>query len=341
MKTLSPVFSNIIFILALALTACDGGDTGGNSDGTTYTAGKSVAYTVGSGTSAVSFNMHYAPSGSFSSEDDTVNKGTTSPPTTITVSHDYWIARTAVTYELWMSVWNWAKDYSYNFTNFDPADYEPQYPVIFISWRDAVVWCNALTEYYNATSKVSLVCVYTYNGDIVKDAYVDDTVIDWANLTIATTAKGFRLPTSDEWELAARYQNGTNWTPVDHVSGDTSGYCYDFGISSTPSSVFGNYAWWGYEYDGGNCTSTKIVGTAGSLTPNTPCTGNANALGLYDMSGNVWQWCINTYNAPSNLRVFRGGSWRDDRKWLALGWIGYGYSTDGYGFVGLRPVRTQ
>jgi formylglycine-generating enzyme required for sulfatase activity len=111
----------------------------------------------------------------------------------------------------------------------------------------------------------------------------------------ALTGKSYRLPTEAEWAYAAR--------------GCNAGICDTFTYSG--SDTIENVAW--YKDNGSN--KTHAVGTKA-----------ANGLGLYDMSGNVWEWCYDWYDSyPSNTsstpainptgassdskRVVRGGSW--------------------------------
>lgn len=62
------------------------------------------------------------------------------------------ISETEVTYELWRE------------------DLSDQQPATAMNWRDAMVWCNALTEYYNAANGTSLACAFTHQGQVVRDS---------------------------------------------------------------------------------------------------------------------------------------------------------------------------
>ena len=135
------------------------------------------------------------------------------------------------------------------------------------------------------------------------------------------TGLTFRLPTEAEWEYAAR--GGNKATTQTLYSG---------------SNTIGDVAW----YDGNSSSSTHAV--AGK---------SANALGLYDMSGNVWEWCNDWYGSygsgaqtdptgPSSgsFRVLRGGSWFRDATGCRVAYR-YGISVSSrYYYNGMRLALT-
>jgi formylglycine-generating enzyme required for sulfatase activity len=133
------------------------------------------------------------------------------------------------------------------------------------------------------------------------------------------SANGYRLPTEAEWEFAA--QGGTK----------SKGYTY------SGSNDIGSVAW----YDNNSGSTTHSVGGK-----------SPNELGIYDMSGNVWEWCWDWYgsyastsqNNPTgstsgNYRVLRGGSWRRSGNYCRVAFRNYG--DPGHGSInrGLRVLR--
>ncbi|MDH5721218.1 MAG: SUMF1/EgtB/PvdO family nonheme iron enzyme, partial [Spirochaetia bacterium] len=142
-------------------------------------AGFQKSETVG----GLTFNMRYVPPKTFptgvdDSGDIDVDSVQDIPPTA-TVANGYLIAETEVTYELWYKVYTWATvgdgapahtgEAQYTFGNMGIPGHDgtagnettSQEPVTTINWRDAMVFSNALTEYYNAMNGTIIGCVYT------------------------------------------------------------------------------------------------------------------------------------------------------------------------------------
>ena len=247
------------------------------------------------------------------------------------------------TYNLWYIVRIYAEQNGYAFANpgqegsrgkrgAAPSSAGAFQPVTMISWRDAAVWCNALSEMSSKTP------CYVLDGKILRDstdtAALDRCSCDWS-------ADGYRLPTESEWECAARktangFQNGAL----------ASGQIDD-------SVDEGDVAW----FDA-NASETHIVGTAGSVfekeAPPAPGSGRPNASGIFDMSGNVlefcWDWLADYQDANGVERssgpefgkekVCRGGSWSAYTGFIYCG-DRYGYDpSERYDFLGFRIARS-
>lgn len=148
-------------------------------------------------------------------------------------------------------------------------------PVESVSWYDAIYFCNKLSE------KLGFTLVYAVDGktDVATWNYTPhkgDSIR--GQVTQNTKANGFRLPTEEEWEYAAR--GGQNYTYSGSNDLDKVG--------------------WDYYNSGGK---THPVAQKKS-----------NGYGLYDMSGNVCEWCWDFCPYEGGGRINRGGScgWRDD-----------------------------
>lgn len=170
------------------------------------------------------------------------------------------------------------------------------HPVEKVNWYDAVYFCNKLSEKFGYTP------VYSVNGttDLTKWNYTPHNGNSIrGNVTQNTNANGFRLPTVEEWEYAAK--GGQNYT----YSG---------------SNNLDEVGW--YDYNSGNRTHPVAQ-------------KKANGYGLYDMSGNVWEWCWDVAPDNGDYRYNRGGGYNGDDYYCRVsdGYYIYAYfQCDPWGF---------
>lgn len=187
-------------------------------------------------------------------------------------------------------------------------------PVNYVNWYAAIAYCNKLSI------KEGLDCAYTVSGisDWENLAYSaiptssDDT---WNAATCNFEANGYRLPTEAEWEWLAR--GGENYTYAG-------------------SENVGEVAW----YYTGNTEGSRDVKTKA-----------VNGYGLYDMSGNVWEWCWDWYGSitsatgasgasSGNNRVRRGGSWYSSAGFCEVAHRSYYSPYNRFSYIGFRLVRS-
>ena len=236
----------------------------------------------------------------------------------------FYMDRYEVTKALWDEVYQWAIAHGYMFDH-PGSGKASAHPVQTIDWYDCVKWCNARSE------KESRTPAY-YTDAALSVRYRTGQVAPYVNWS-----SGYRLPTEAEWEKAARGGlSGHRFPWGDTISesqanyyGDTGNYSYDLG----PNGYNATFATGGFPY-------TSPAGYFG-----------ANGYGLYDMAGNVWEWCWDWYGGYSSgsqtdprgptsgsYRVLRGGGWGDYAIYCrAAGRYSY-YPAYGGINVGFRPV---
>ena len=210
------------------------------------------------------------------------------PAHTVTVN-SFFIGRTEITQTDWIA-----------FIGSNPSNFNScglNCPVESISWYDAMVYCNWLSEqdclvpaYY---SNSSFTDVYGKSGSVW-------SLPNTAPLFWNQSANGYRLPTEAEWEYAAR--------------GGASSNGFKWAGSNTPDDV----AWYNANSGG---------------TPHPVAQKQPNELGIYDMSGNVWEYIWDhfsaTYYSSSPVNnptgpasgtsiVRRGAAWIDNARGIRI-----------------------
>ncbi|RDC62172.1 formylglycine-generating enzyme family protein [Adhaeribacter pallidiroseus] len=161
----------------------------------------------------------------------------------------FYLAKFPVTQDLYFSV-----------TGQNPSAFlGEKLPVETVSWQEAVIFCNRLSELLKRTPCYSL-------------------YPEAESITFNAQADGFRLPTEAEWQFACQAN-----------------------VKQVRYGEINDMAW----YKENAHRQTQPVGRK-----------QPNPWGLYDMLGNVWEWCTDIYDETvyGSYRIFRGGGWCDEER---------------------------
>lgn len=193
---------------------------------------------------------------------------------------------------------------------------KPDCPVVNVSWYDAVSYCNWLSE-AEELEKCYEILKKSKSGFV--SWILGEEGTDYSSIKFDISKNGYRLPTEAEWEYACRAGTITNY-------------------------------YWGDEMDGNYCwytdNSNDGVEPVGGKKP--------NLFGLYDMSGNVWEWCWDWYDekyysksssknptgSSSGLnRIRRGGNWSGNAGNCQSTYRSYNFPGIAGDDLGFRPVK--
>ena len=257
------------------------------------------------------------PAGTVSNSISTWDTGLQKPWST----PDFFMGKYLVTYELWKYVFEHAEAGNYRFANtgnqggddYTAVSQQPigneLNPATMISWRDAVVWCNAYSE-MNGLEPV----YRDSNGNALKDSRVNvEQLVDETKMT----GNGYRLPTREEFYYAARGANPSNTAPwTDTLPGTNDAWSYSGLVE-------------------GNDNTTYV----GRMLPNKIWDGSKYVDGLCDMMGMLCQylWWIN------NTETIGVGGWNIVEESLVINipFSMRGLSPAGAKHCGLRLVRNK
>ncbi len=271
--------------------------------------------------------MALIPAGPFTMG-DTFGGESDAIPTVNVMASAFYMDTNLVSYSQWQLIYNWATNAGYGFDHAGSGK-AANHPVYTVDWYDTVKWSNARSQ------QAGLIPVYYTDADFTQvytNEVSDAVYANWA-------ANGYRLPTEAEWEKAARgglsgqrfpWGNTISESQANY-SGCTSCFSYDLG----PDGFNADFATGDYPY----------TSPVGYFAP--------NSYGLYDVAGNIFEWCWDWYGTPyaggsdphgpasgsGFTRVVRGGEWDAPASFVPCAFRGVSFPYSANGDVGFRCVK--
>lgn len=154
------------------------------------------------------------------------------------------------------------------------------HPVVCVSWEDAVAFSEWLTGREHKAGRLPA---------------------EWR----------YRLPSDHEWSCAVGIGGEENASQTPEAKAGKIKKVYPWGKAWPPPRGAGNYCGEESRIGVTSGTSWSVIEGYRDRAPRTSVAGQyeANELGVYDLGGNVWEWCEDKYKAGETSRVLRGASW--------------------------------